>query len=343
MLAPLALDDVGRLIADALHTASRSARGRWRELVLEKTAGNPFFAIQFLMALAEEGLLAFDPDASAWRGTCRDPRQGLHRQRRGSHGREAEPAAATTQEALGQLACLGNVAEIATLALVHGGIRGGDPRGTLGSRPRRPRPPLRTDAYTFLHDRVQEAAYALIPEGERAMAHLRIGRLLAAQTTAEELEESIFDIVNQFDRGAALITTPEEREQVAELNLMAGKRAKAATAYAVGPAVFYRRPRPAAGESMGAVLPLTFDLELNWAECEYLTGELASAEERLSVLSTPRTDHRRLLPPSPACASISTRTLDQSDSAVEVGLDYLRRVDGQWSPHRDGGGRPPRI
>ena len=57
------------------------------------------------------------------------------------------------------------------------------------------------DSYAFLHDRIQEAAYALIPQGERVMAHLRIGRLLAARTAAEALEEKIFDIVSQFDRG----------------------------------------------------------------------------------------------------------------------------------------------
>ena len=106
-----------------------------------------------------------------------------------------------------------------------------DARGALGGRPAGL--VLRSDGtYTFLHDRIQEAAYALIPEDERAAAHLRIGRLLAARTPPEELEEKIFEIVNQLDRGAALIAAQEEREQVAELNLMAGKRAKAATAYA---------------------------------------------------------------------------------------------------------------
>ena len=60
------------------------------------------------------------------------------------------------------------------------------------------------DAYTFLHDRVQEAAYALIPEDERAAAHLRIGRLLASRTAPVELEEKIFEIVNQLDRGVAI-------------------------------------------------------------------------------------------------------------------------------------------
>ena len=92
--------------------------------------------------------------------------------------------------------------------------------------------PALSGAYKFLHDRVQEAAYSLIPADLRAAAHLRIGRLLAAQTPPEKREEAIFEIVNQLNRGAALITAREEREQLAELNLIAGKRAKASTAYA---------------------------------------------------------------------------------------------------------------
>ena len=87
-------------------------------------------------------------------------------------------------------------------------------------------------AYRFAHDRVQEAAYSLIPEEQRSEAHLRIGRLLAAHIPPEKREEAIFDIVNQLNRGASLITSRDEREQLAELNLLAAKRAKASTAYA---------------------------------------------------------------------------------------------------------------
>ena len=77
-----------------------------------------------------------------------------------------------------------------------------------------------------------DTAYSLIPEGERASAHLRIGRLLSSQVPPDEIEERVFEIVNQLDRGAVLITARDERERVAELDLVAGMRAKRSTAYA---------------------------------------------------------------------------------------------------------------
>jgi predicted ATPase len=79
--------------------------------------------------------------------------------------------------------------------------------------------------------------HSLIPEDLRPEAHLRIGRLLAARAPPGQRDESIFEIVNQLNRGATLITAREEREQLAEFNLIAGRRAKASTAYA--PALTY--------------------------------------------------------------------------------------------------------
>jgi predicted ATPase len=85
-------------------------------------------------------------------------------------------------------------------------------------------------SYKFVHDRIQETAYALIPKEARAEAHLTIGRLLAAPTPPEKRDEAIFEIVNQLNRGAPLITSQDEREHLAELNLAVGKRAKASSA-----------------------------------------------------------------------------------------------------------------
>ena len=133
----------------------------------------------------------------------------------------------------------------------------------------------------FVHDRVQEAAYSLITEEARAEAHLRIGRLLHAHIPPEKREEAIFEIVNQLNRGAELIVSAEERFQIAELNLIAGKRAKGSTAYASALKYFI------AGEDLLTGTPwerghdLIFQLELQRAECEFLTGELTVAAERL--------------------------------------------------------------
>ena len=139
VLAPLGLDDVGQLVADALHCEPERARPL-AQLVHEKTGGNPFFAIQFFTALAEEGLLAFDPVTRAWQWN-------IDRIRAKSYtdnvvdlmAGKLKRFSATTQEALKQLACLGNVAADRHTDPGSRDNRGGDARGTLGSRPRRAR------------------------------------------------------------------------------------------------------------------------------------------------------------------------------------------------------------
>ena len=179
MLAPLGLDDVGRLIADALHCGPDSA-GPLALLVYEKTGGNPFFAIQFLTSLAEEGLLRFDRDAS------RSGIWDLDRIRAKGYSDNVvdlmlgklRRLPRTTQTALQQLACLGNVAEIATLSMVFGQSEEEIHAPLLDAV--RTGLILRLEgSYAFLHDRIQEAAYTLIPESERADVHLRIGRSVA--------------------------------------------------------------------------------------------------------------------------------------------------------------------
>jgi predicted ATPase len=88
------------------------------------------------------------------------------------------------------------------------------------------------ESYRFLHDRVQEAAYSLIPQEMRAETHLRIGMLLAEHTPPAKRDEAVFEIVNQLNRGSHLLTPVEDCERVAELNLIAARRAKVSTAYA---------------------------------------------------------------------------------------------------------------
>jgi PAS domain S-box-containing protein len=331
VLVPLRADDVARLLADALHAEAEHVRPL-ADLVFEKTAGNPFFTIQFLLALAEEALLAFDPGMTAWIWDLpRIRAKGFTDNVADFMTAKLSRLHPTSQSVLKQLACLGNAAATATLALVHQ-TNETEIHATLWDAVRSGLVLRSESAYTFLHDRIREAAYALIHEDERAMAHLRIGRVLAAGTPADEIEENIFELVNQFDRGAALITTQSEREEVAQLNLTAGERAKAATAYD-GALQYFSAGRALLAEiGWEHCYRLTFDLEINWAECEYLTGELTSAEERLAMLSIRAQD--TIDSAAVTCVRINLyTTLDQSDNAVWVGLEYLCRVDGKWSAH----------
>src|SRR5258705_11291382 len=183
----------------------------------------------------------------------------------------------------------------------------------------------RNDSYHFIHDRIQEAAYLLVPESSRAEAHLRIGRLLAAHTPPEQREEAIYEIVNQLNRGAPLITSDQEREQLAELNLIAGKRAKAATAY--GSALNYLVMGEALlpGDGWERSYPLVFAMDVARAECEFLTGDLRAAEERLATLSL----RAAILVDKAAVACLRADlypTLASPDRAVEICVDYLREA-----------------
>ena len=331
LLAPLGLDDVGRLVADSMHCEQDSARPL-AELVHEKTGGNPFFAIQFLTALAEEGLLVFDSGAAAWSwDLARIRAKGYTDNVADLMAGKLSRLPHTTHEALGQLACLGNVAEIATLALVQGESEE-QIHAALWEAVRAGLLYRLDSAYTFLHDRVQEAAYALIPERERAAVHLRIGRSFVSRTPPEETEEKIFEIVNQLNRGTVLIDSTEERERVAEFNLAAGKRAKTSTAYASALTYFVAGRALLPEQSWEQRYALTFALEFQGAECEFLTGDFAAAEERLSMLSS----RARNLVDCAAVARLQTElytSLDRSERAVESGLKYLRRVGIGWSPH----------
>ena len=322
VLTPLGRGDVRRLVADALRCDQGLAQPL-AELVHQKTAGNPFFTIQFLAALAEERLIAFDPRVLAWRWDIERIRaKGFTDNVVDLMIGKLRRLPKVTQAALQQLACLGNSCTIATLTRVYGESE--EPIHTALWEAVRADLVLRQNSgYTFLHDRVQEAAYALISEDERAASHLRIGRALSSSLKVpEEFEENIFEIVNQFDRGAALIVSRDEREQVAELNLVAGKRAKAASAYASALAYFAAGGALLEDDKWERTSQLAFALELYRAECEYLTGDLASSEMRLELLAARAGNSVEAASVTCLRATLYTN-LDQSDRAIEVGLGYL--------------------
>jgi len=331
VLAPLSCEDLGQLTADSLHCEPLRA-APLAHLVHQRTGGNPFFATQFITALAEEELLRFDHASRSW---------AWDMSRIGSKGYtdnvvdlmlgKLNRLPVETQKALKAFACLGNSAEITTLSIALGTSEE-KVHSALWEALRLEFIVRLEGSYKFVHDRVQEAAYSLIPEELRAAAHLQIGRLLTACTPPERREEAIFEIVNQLNRGSVLIDSREEREQLAEFNLLAGKRAKASTAYTSALKYLIAGAALLADDYWDRLHELSFALELYRAECEFLTGQLAAAEERLAVLSrrAATTVERARI----ACSQMDVcTTLGRIDRAVTVCLDYLREGGIEWSPH----------
>jgi len=331
VLSPLTDEDLATLIADALHCARESVTPL-AHLVHGKTDGNPFFAIQFMSALVDEALLTFDHGQGRWSWDLnRIQAEGYTDNVVDLMVEKLGRLPIETQETLRDFACLGNNADASALSIIRATSEEAVHAGLWDA--------LRLDfivrsgrSYKFIHDRIQEAAYSLIPEQLRAEAHLRIGRLLVAHTPPEKREEAIFEIVNQLNRGAALIASPVEREHLAEFNLMAGKRAKASTAYASALNYFIAGAASEASDRWERRHDLAFALEFHRAECEFLTGDLAAAEKRLTMLVTRAAD--TIERATVECLRIDLYTvLDQTEHAVAACLDYLRHLGGDWSPH----------
>ncbi|MEA3112735.1 MAG: hypothetical protein QOG58_2534, partial [Caballeronia sp.] len=281
--APLSVVHLNPLAADTLH-ASPAACEPLTRLVCERTEGNPFFFIQFLDALNKEGLLRHDAQHRVWQWDldqikAKDFADNVVDLMVGKLRQLPTPA----QKALQLAACLGNTFDLRHLALVSGHSTVEAEQGLAAAK--RESLIARTDGTgKFLHDRIQQAAYSLIPEADRAGVHLRIGRALLASMTADELAEHVFDVANQFNRGAALLIERDEKARVAVLDLRAGRRAKASAAYASA------RLYLAAGMALldetywASQYELMFSLRLECAECEFLTGELDRAEELFAEL-----------------------------------------------------------
>ncbi|MEH2237341.1 trifunctional serine/threonine-protein kinase/ATP-binding protein/sensor histidine kinase [Nostoc sp.] len=302
-LAPLDQISINHLVADTL-SCSLALAALLTELILSKTKGNPFFSTQFLKALHQDQLITFNFEGGYWECDIAEVRSlALTDDVVEFMALQLQKLSTETQEVLKLAACVGNQFDLATLAIVYEKSYGetaadfwkavqdgliiptnevykfyhqesnnitialaqADTSGQLSS-------------YRFLHDRVQQAAYSLIPESQRKATHLKIGQLLLNNTSPSALETSIFDIVNQLNEGIDIINEQSQKIELAQLNLIAGKKAKASTAYRSAVKYFTLGRELLIEQSWESNYKLTFTLYRESAECEYLTGNFEQAE-----------------------------------------------------------------
>lgn len=323
-LTGIARSQVTQMLADAVKSHPAAVAGLAAS-IMEKTGDNPFFITQFVAALEDDGLLVHDRRSGGWgwdldrirRRAITDNIVVLMIER-------LQRLSAVSLDAVIALACMGNRSPVQKLAIVlerdETAVRQClNEAITLGLV-------LQSSSeYAFSHDRVHEAAYALLPEGDKARRHVRIGMLLLQNTPHGELDDQVFEIVSHLNRGGIGGIPPANRTRVAELNLRAGRKARASTAYAA--ACDYLRTGSALlqdgvdADNHG----LAYELALEYAECRFLAGGVTEAKvlaESLLGLA-----HTELEVASAYRLKIELHMVSsENDLAVRTAITALRRL-----------------
>ena len=304
-LQPLSLADMNQLVADTL-ICDLSLAGPLTELVYQKTKGNPFFSTQFLKALYEDGLIIFYPPQSpltqggskgGWqcdleRVTFADADDVVE-----FMAVQLQKLPKETQDILKLAACIGAQFDLETLAIFNEEL----PEQTssalwkalqeglilqiaenynfIQTDAQSPTDSVPNPTYKFLHDRVQQAAYLLIPNDQKQATHLKIGNLLLQNFSDIEREEKLFDIVGHLNVGIELINQFSERAALAQLNLEAGRKARSSTAYTAANIYLQTGIDLLTANCWQSQYELTLNLYVAAAEVAYLNADLDGMEK----------------------------------------------------------------
>jgi predicted ATPase/tRNA A-37 threonylcarbamoyl transferase component Bud32 len=305
-LQPLSLADLNQLVADTL-ICNLSSSQPLTELIYQKTKGNPFFSTQFLKSLYEDGQIIFDPPVSPLsKGGSKGRWQCDIAQARLTHASDVvefmavqlQKLPAPTQEVLKLAACIGAQFDLDTLAIVNEEL----PEQTasalwralqeelilpitegykcfIPTDERSNTESITNPTYRFLHDRVQQAAYSLIPDNQKQATHLKIGQLLLQNYSEIEREEKLFDIVGHLNQGIESIDRLSEREALAKLNLEAAAKAKSSTAYTAANIYVQTGIALLRANCWQSQYELTLNLYVAAAETAYLNADLEVMEQ----------------------------------------------------------------
>ena len=298
ILTPLSIEDITQLLIDTLQR-DREAVTSLAELILEKTSGNPFFINEFLKTIDQENLFSFNRDRQFWEWETAqikalDITDNVVDLMLGKLRKFSD----TTQTVLRLAACIGNCFDLNTLSIIYGQSESGTFRELLPAIQQgliQPLSELEITSedllesslilrdYKFRHDRIQQAAYALIESDLLKSVHLQIGRLLLANFSEQETAEKIFALVDHLNKGIELIDDQTEKLKLLELNVYAGKKAKESIAYATSRNYLTLAANEFPGDIWEERYEMALDLYKELAEIEYLNGHFEQSQSLIAI------------------------------------------------------------
>ena len=278
------------------------------ELICHKTGGNPFFITQILQVLYQEKLLYFDFYHAQWQWSLAEIQAiGITDKNVVELvASRLEKLPQVTQDVLKLAACVGDSFSLDVLSIIYEkspSVTAKDLYSALQAGLILPlseayRIPLVFNqeeainltfdssrvGYKFLHDRVQQAAYSLIPESQKKLTHFKIGQLLLENTPQEEIESNVFDIVNQLNIGIVYLVEKSEKTELAKLNFKAGCKAKASTAYTSALKYLETGIKLLSADAWQTEYKLTLGLYNGAAEVAYLSGNFEQMQQWAEVV-----------------------------------------------------------
>ncbi|MBE9164366.1 MULTISPECIES: AAA family ATPase [Microcoleaceae] len=295
-LQPLSLADLNQWVADTL-ICNLSLAGPLTELVYEKTKGNPFFSTQFLKVLYEDDQIIFNRYVRHWQCDIANARLTHASDVVEFMAAQLQKLPAKTQDVLKLAACIGAQFDLETLAVVSEELP--EPMASalwkalqeglilviaegynfLQADDQFNIESITNPTYKFLHDRVQQAAYSLIPDDHKPATHLKVGQLLLQNASEMEREEKLFDIVEHLNLGKELISQAKEREALAQLNLKAGQKARNSTAYAAAKVYLQIGIDLLTANCWQSQYELTLNLYVTATEVAYLNADFEGMEQ----------------------------------------------------------------
>ncbi|MFW5829258.1 MAG: AAA family ATPase [Planctomycetota bacterium] len=288
----LALGDVRALIHGTL--GSQLIHGdQFTSLVYEVSAGNPLHILAFLDYLMHWRLLWQEPSDNEWR--WRIDREQIPVDIVDLFVRRLRRYDEARLHVLSMAACLGNTFDITSLAVISGSsvvdcrhlLQQAVTDGFVLSPSHMPAASKSARHYTFAHDRIQQAAFQLIPLAQRPRVHMDIAHLLMLALQPQERDQRLFELVGHLNQGRSLLESDAERIDLIHMNEAAAQKARAATAYASMRHYFATAVSLAADLDGGVAAllehdhQLTIAIQMGLGEGEFLEGNPQAGEQAI--------------------------------------------------------------